>query len=308
MVMFGHFLDTLTQRIKKEHPDHRFLLASREGVIGTDLVVTEPLLRQQRIHEALQTATASIDFDDSQDRNLYYTPIDILNQTLCLVVPIDLESTRKVLANSRQRMVQALFFILFVLLVASYGLNVLVLAPLRRLHEKAVLMVEVCSAGDPDMDHFTAISNNEIVMLRQALEAATIKLYGHLEKLRISNSLLQKLALKDPVTDLLNRRMFVQLLQRSLNICGRNDHQVVVMLLELDRFPEMEVLLSPLSRDQLIKEVTQRLQKCLRDEDLLCRLDKNNFGAFIPQCCGMGKLSIITLRIQGAMRQAFLLE
>ncbi len=305
VVLFGHFLDSLTRRIQEEHADLRFLLAASAGVVGEVPEVSRSLLKRSFVQDVLRTDRAFLDFDDGREWNLYYTPVHVLDRTFCLTVPVGLAATREVLANSRERMVQAAVFLVLVLLLVSYGLNALLLAPLRRLHEKAVLMVEICSADDPEAEGVVTLSRNEIVMLKQALEATTVKLYGHLEKLRESNTLLQKMALKDPVTELLNRRMFRQLLQRSLSICGRNGHRVMVMLMVLDRFAEMEGLLDPPSRDQLLKEIAQRLQDYLRGEDLLCRLDDHSFGAFFPQCCDQEQMDIIAQRLKEAMRQPF---
>jgi diguanylate cyclase (GGDEF)-like protein len=85
-------------------------------------------------------------------------------------------------------------------------------------------------------------------------------------------------ALHDPLTRLPNRRMFLQALDDAL----RSDAVVGVLLLDLDRFKDVNDALGHTVGDELLRVVAQRLRASLPDEVVLARLGGDEFAALIP--------------------------
>ena len=304
MVVFGYSLKTLASQLKKEHPDQPFLLTTKKDSIGSDTIAGIVIpLDNQRIQEAIDHTQSQIHFDNSLTWNLYYTPLTILDKPLCLVVPIHLMSPRKILSNSRERLKLSAGFIVLMLVLLSLGMNHLVLAPLRKLREKAAVMVEVCSDENTESRLDSRHQGNEIHMLQQALEVASMQLYTHLGRLRESKMVLEGLALKDPLTELLNQKMFLKLLHRSLRICHRNQRNLAVFLIELDHFDMLAQTLSRHELDTLKKEIAERIQECLRGEDLLFSLSEKAFGGFLPGYGEEKDLLIVAERIRETTKQ-----
>ncbi len=93
---------------------------------------------------------------------------------------------------------------------------------------------------------------------------------------------LHYLAYYDGLTGLPNRRLFLDRLNVSIAHARRDKHQLAVMFVDIDRFKQVNDTLGHRIGDQLLAEVTQRMQGCLRDEDTLARLAGDEFTVILP--------------------------
>jgi len=76
----------------------------------------------------------------------------------------------------------------------------------------------------------------------------------------------------DGLTDLPNRRLFLDRLQRSFVRAQRiPDFQYAVLFVDLDDFKTFNDILGPTGADQVIVEICRRLASCLRDDDTVAR-------------------------------------
>jgi hypothetical protein len=85
------------------------------------------------------------------------------------------------------------------------------------------------------------------------------------------------LATHDPLTGLPNRILFQKRLEESLAGVQR----VAVLLIDLDRFKEVNDTLGHARGDDLLIEVGQRLQSVLEQSDLVARLGGDEFALYI---------------------------
>jgi diguanylate cyclase (GGDEF)-like protein len=89
-------------------------------------------------------------------------------------------------------------------------------------------------------------------------------------------------ALSDALTGLPNRTMFNDLVQRTILGAQRKKKQVAVMLMDLDRFKEVNDTLGHHNGDLLLQRIAQRLQGVLRDGETIARLGGDEFAILIP--------------------------
>jgi len=87
----------------------------------------------------------------------------------------------------------------------------------------------------------------------------------------------KKLAYHDPLTGLPNRSMLMQQLRLIVNRAKINDAMVAVLFLDLDRFKVINDSLGHGAGDLLLKAVSDRIRRCLREQDFIARLGGDEF-------------------------------
>jgi len=89
------------------------------------------------------------------------------------------------------------------------------------------------------------------------------------------------LAHYDALTELPNRSLFHQSIQRELAVAKRNKTKLAIIFLDLDHFKEVNDTHGHGAGDILLKEVAQRLQSCIRDTDTIARLGGDEFAGIL---------------------------
>jgi diguanylate cyclase (GGDEF)-like protein len=88
---------------------------------------------------------------------------------------------------------------------------------------------------------------------------------------------LEEQAMRDPLTGLPNRRLFLDRLNNALARSDRDTGSVAVLFLDLDRFKAINDSLGHEAGDAVLMEVARRLQKHLRPGDTVARLGGDEF-------------------------------
>ena len=116
---------------------------------------------------------------------------------------------------------------------------------------------------------------------KQASEAYQLEL-KHLNQRLISvNHELEHLTLYDQLTGLPNRSLFRDRLQQEINIASEQNLFITIMIIDIDRFKEVNEALGHEEGDKLLKEVSQRFIRVLGTKDTLARLGGDEFAILI---------------------------
>ncbi|MBF0195180.1 MAG: EAL domain-containing protein [Magnetococcales bacterium] len=86
----------------------------------------------------------------------------------------------------------------------------------------------------------------------------------------------------DNLTGLPNRTLFMDRLTQEVIRAKRQKSRVALMFIDLDRFKWVNDTLGHGAGDLLLKEVSARLQKCLRKSDTIARIGGDEFTAILP--------------------------
>jgi diguanylate cyclase (GGDEF)-like protein/PAS domain S-box-containing protein len=86
----------------------------------------------------------------------------------------------------------------------------------------------------------------------------------------------------DALTGLANRTLFGNRLEHAIEAAGRDGGLVAVMVMDLDRFKEVNDSLGHHAGDELLQEVGCRLTNVLRTSDSVARLGGDEFGILLP--------------------------
>ncbi|MBJ6726573.1 EAL domain-containing protein [Geomonas sp. Red875] len=88
---------------------------------------------------------------------------------------------------------------------------------------------------------------------------------------------LERLAYYDSLTGLLNRRMLLDRLEQTIGVAQREQVNVAVLFIDLDGFKVINDTLGHEAGDQILIEVSERLQRSVRKRDTLARLGGDEF-------------------------------
>lgn len=84
-----------------------------------------------------------------------------------------------------------------------------------------------------------------------------------------ANERIRYLAYYDPLTNLPNRTLFHENLRYLLRLANRQNHQVALLFIDIDRFKLINDTLGHSVGDLLLRTLADRLSTCLRDSDVL---------------------------------------
>jgi len=118
----------------------------------------------------------------------------------------------------------------------------------------------------------------------------------------------EHMALHDPLTDLPNRSLFQDRAEQAILATRRHPGRVGLMLLDLNRFKEVNDTLGHHNGDLLLKEIGQRLRIGLRDSDSIARLGGDEFGILLPTIADANAALGVAEKIRQALREPFALE
>ena len=112
----------------------------------------------------------------------------------------------------------------------------------------------------------------------------------------------------DPLTGLPNRILFMDRLAHSLRRFKRHrDYEFAVLLLDLDRFKIVNDSLGHHIGDQLLIELSKRLNLCVRDGDTVARFGGDEFTILLDEITDVSDATRVAERIQESLQQPFLL-
>jgi len=114
----------------------------------------------------------------------------------------------------------------------------------------------------------------------------------------------------DILTELPNRRYFIEKLENSIEILEETKlrEQLAVILIDIDRFKEINTVYGELIGDLLLKEVARRLRKVLRGRDLLARFGNDEFAALAYGIKQQSDVLRIVSRIKHELDRPFTFE
>jgi diguanylate cyclase (GGDEF)-like protein len=118
---------------------------------------------------------------------------------------------------------------------------------------------------------------------------------------------LEHQALHDQLTDLPNRVLLRERLRQAIAAARRDGHPLALLVLDLDRFKEVNDTLGHHYGDLLLREVGSRLQGVLRAGDTLARLGGDEFAIVLPMA-GAQTAHAFTATIVQALTQPFVLD
>jgi diguanylate cyclase (GGDEF)-like protein len=99
---------------------------------------------------------------------------------------------------------------------------------------------------------------------------------------RLNRTLVEQ-AMRDPLTNLFNRRAFEEIGFREISGASRTGLPLSVLMFDIDRFKPVNDKYGHAAGDAVLAAASATLRSCLRDEDYLCRWGGDEFCALLPR-------------------------
>ncbi len=114
-------------------------------------------------------------------------------------------------------------------------------------------------------------------------------------------------ALHDALTNLPNRRLFRDRVEQALLAARRSKESVGVMIIDLDRFKEVNDTLGHHIGDLVLQHVAVRLQSMIREGDTIARLGGDEFAILLPVVTGEEAAAQVADKLLRSLEEPFLL-
>ncbi|MEL6531333.1 MAG: EAL domain-containing protein, partial [Pseudomonadota bacterium] len=118
----------------------------------------------------------------------------------------------------------------------------------------------------------------------------------------------ERLAKFDSLTGLANRHRMAQMIDGTLTAFKQAKRNCAILMLDLDRFKHVNDTLGHAAGDELLRQVSDRLQRSIDRECEIGRLGGDEFQVMIPDLDDRGELGEIAMKIIDMLRQPYSLE
>ncbi len=121
-------------------------------------------------------------------------------------------------------------------------------------------------------------------------------------------SSLRHQAMHDALTGLPNRTLLFEALESAIEAARARGTTAALMLMDLDRFKEVNDTFGHQFGDALLKQVAFRLQNQMRNADVVARLGGDEFAIVLPSTADAHSCAITARRILNTLEQPFVVE
>lgn len=106
----------------------------------------------------------------------------------------------------------------------------------------------------------------------------------------------------DTLTGLPNRLMFADRLATALLRARRERNKIGLLFIDLDGFKKINDTLGHSAGDELLKQISNRLSLCVRQDDTIARLGGDEFTVILPNIRGPGDTEVVAKKIIESVR------
>ncbi|PKN35371.1 MAG: hypothetical protein CVU61_03615 [Deltaproteobacteria bacterium HGW-Deltaproteobacteria-19] len=139
---------------------------------------------------------------------------------------------------------------------------------------------------------------------RPAIMGTVIDVTNHIQV----QEAVRHMAYHDPLTGLPNRALLQDRIENALTAAVRAKRHAALLVLDLDRFKEVNDTLGHALGDQLLTEVAGRLRQAVRESDTVARLGGDEFVVFLPEVQKDKAALQVAEKILESFRMDFVLE
>ena len=201
----------------------------------------------------------------------------------------------------------------------EHGLDYLIelVHPVERLYVKNVLLQAFADGEAFNLDVRINLPNKSLLYaqlqgkLLESSSTASPVLSGIIQdvtELKKSQKRLIHIAHHDALTNLPNRILFQQQLERAMQRADRRDRKVALLFIDLDRFKNINDSLGHEAGDSLLREVAERFSGEIRNYDMVARFGGDEFAIIIDAIEHVQQVLSFIQRLMALFEQPFYLH
>ena len=216
-----------------------------------------------------------------QTHEYYYSLLSIatVNKNVSLKTVLD----KQILLNALNEIRIQIFLIIIVIVI-------LMLAVLRYLfyklleHPFNILMNQIKKIEKHDYSDSEILrSSDELEVISQNVNNLSLALNAREKELQATYNNLLYFSNRDPLTDLPNRRYFINELDLSIKKANENNKKIALLFIDLDYFKDINDTLGHNIGDTLLQAVSNRLAKIIGDLGMVGRFGGDEFVVLIDK-------------------------
>jgi len=121
---------------------------------------------------------------------------------------------------------------------------------------------------------------------------------------------INRLVSEDVLTGLANRRLFQEKIEEySEKLCGADKgeegHAFALLSLDIDRFKVVNDNFGHPVGDALLRDVAERIRKCIRSDNIAARLGGDEFAIILPRVASMSQPEALAKRLAAALAEPY---
>ena len=141
----------------------------------------------------------------------------------------------------------------------------------------------------------------------EAVRGVLLNLRDVSERTELERALTQQ-AFTDQLTGLPNRAFLHERTTQALRLADENNHTTVLLLIDLDRFKEVNDTLGHHHGDMLLQQLAQRLRATVRASDTVARLGGDEFAVLLRQIATVDDALVVANKVHAAIEAPFQVE
>lgn len=240
-------LVTMKTNLKQWNKDYKKLLKimnTRKWRSDIDFISSEIQPLQNKVFEELELLEKQLNIWSSQNTSHFDEAAKKLNIELWFLTSV------------------AIIFVIFI----YFKFNKSLLLPLEHITE-----LISSHSGDSESMVFPEKGSKEILILVTAFNNMRKQVHHR-------QMVLEFQAMHDSLTGLPNRALLQDRLEQSINKAERDDSHMSLLLLDLDRFKDINDTLGHPVGDIVLRKISRRLEDCIRATDTVARLGGDEFA------------------------------
>jgi len=139
------------------------------------------------------------------------------------------------------------------------------------------------------------------VQALQDLKRINLRLEAEVVERKQAEEKAREMAVRDPLTGLLNRRSLIEQVEHALLLSQRQGKRFALLFLDLDKFKQINDTHGHEIGDRMLREVASRLNRAIRESDIAARLGGDEFVILLEALGSFGDIFNVANKVARAL-------